>query len=162
MTERASFQVINPPNRLAIKVPRHGGPDLQTIVRDAEAALRELSESYDEWIRADIATLEDLLDQAVADGTAAPKLIDRIFVISHEIKGQGATFEFPLLTLIAESLCTLIETSGEESSERLKLIGLHIDALKVVVNENIRGAGGDSGKEMIAMLRMAVEKARLA
>ena len=40
MKPGAKFEVIKPPNSLAAKVPPHGGPSLESIVREAEQALR--------------------------------------------------------------------------------------------------------------------------
>ena len=46
MKPGAKFEVIKPPNTLAAKVSSHGGPSLDTIVREAEQALEDLQESY--------------------------------------------------------------------------------------------------------------------
>ena len=40
----------------------------------------------------------------------------------------------------------------------LKLVRLHVDAMTVIVKENVRGAGGELGKNLVEMLNMAVEK----
>ncbi len=157
MQRGANFEVIHPPNTLAAKVPKYGGPDLRTVVREAEQALEALQEDYDTWVRQDLKALAAALGKLrTASGSGAGEL-DAVYRIGQDIKGQGATFEFPLLTLIADSLCRLIGMDVGPA-ERLKLIELHADALNIVVRDNIRGAGGAEGKKLIGMLRTAVEK----
>ncbi len=155
MQRGANFEVIHPPNTLAAKVPKYGGPDLRTIVREAEQALEALQEDHLTWIRQDLQALAAALAKLrEANGVGE---LDAVFRIGQDIKGQGATFEFPLLTLIADSLCRLIGMDVGPA-ERLKLIALHADALNIVVRDDIRGAGGEAGKKLIAMLRTAVDK----
>lgn len=158
MTAKSNFQVINPPNKLARKVPRFGGPDLETIVNAAEAALGELKVEFDEWIREDIDRMEAALQAAEDNPAACEDSIKAIYDVGYDIKGHGATFEFPLLGLISDSLCSLIAESKIPTAQQLPLIRLHVDAMRVVINESVDGAGGDQGKELIAMLRTAVER----
>lgn len=158
MKQNAQFEVINPPNSLAGKVKATGGPELDTIVREAEEALEDLQESYTVWVRQDLDQLDRLLRQALADPGSAARKLKSIHQTSHDIKGQGATFEFPLLTHIAASLCTLIGDGGRSNEVLLVLARIHVDALNVVLKENIRGMGGAQGKQMVEMLRAAVEK----
>ena len=158
MAAKANFQVINPPNKLARKVPRHGGPDLDTIVGRAESSLRELKGEYDAWIREDLDRMEAARVKAEGDGEDRQAAVKEIYDIGYDIKGHGATFEFPLLAMLSDSLCSLISESDTTAAQQLQLIRLHADAMKVVVNDSIDGAGGEQGKELIAMLRAAVER----
>ena len=158
MTAKTNFQVINPPNKLARKVPRSGGPDLETIVNNAETALRELKVEYDQWIREDLERMETALKAAEESPEKSEASIKAIYDTGYDIKGHGATFEFPLLGMIADSLCSLITDAKVSAAQQLHLIRLHVDAMRVVVNESVDGAGGDQGKELIAMLRTAVDR----
>jgi hypothetical protein len=160
MAGKGSYQVVNPPNKLAQKVPRSGGPHIDEIVKRAEAGLRELQEHNEAWIREDLARLEAAWKTASEASEDAPGTAGEIHAISHEIKGHGATFEYPLIGLVAESLCALIPEGGHPTARHLHLVHLHLDAMKLVINQNMTGDGGEKGLEMIAMLRAAVEKAR--
>ncbi len=157
MQRGANFEVIHPPNTLAAKVPKYGGPDLKTIVREAEQALEALQESYLTWIRQDLEALAAAVARLRDTTAPGANALDSVYRIGQDIKGQGATFEFPLLTLIADSMCRLIALDVDPG-ERLKLIELHADALNIVVRDNIQGAGGAEGKKLIGMLRTAVDK----
>ena len=158
MKENTQFEVINPPNSLATKVSPTGGPNLETIVREAEEALEDLQESYVVWVRQDLEQLDKLLRQAQMTPDKAASKLKKIHQLSHDIKGQGATFQYPLLTHIAASLCTLLEDGKRSNDVLLALTRIHVDALTVVLKENIRGMGGAQGKQMVEMLRTAVDK----
>ena len=158
MKPNTKFQVINPPNTLAGKVSSTGGPELDTIVREAEEALVDLQESYTVWVRQDLDMLDRLVSLAATDRIDAPAKLREIHNTAHDIKGQGATFEFPLLTHVASSLCTLLSDNDKCDEKLLALIRLHIDAMNVVIKDNIRGMGGVQGKQLVEMLHTAIGK----
>ena len=158
MQPKSKFEVINPPNLLASKVKSHGGPELDQVVKEAQEALSDLQESYIAWVCQDLDRMLKLLDQAKEDPRKASLKLKDIFLLSHDIKGQGATFEYPLLSHITGSLCKLLSDETQSPEILLTLTRLHVEALNVVVKENIRGAGGTQGKELVEMLRMAVAK----
>ena len=158
MKPGAKFEVINPPNSLAGKVASHGGPSLETIVREAEQALDDLQESYQLWVRQDLDSIVRLAAEAEADPGVASKRLQEIAQITHDIKGQGATFEYPLLTHVARSLYKLLVEAERSNEQMLKLVRIHADAMNVIVRENIRGAGDALGKQLVEMLNKAVDK----
>lgn len=159
MKPGAKFEVINPPNTLAGKVALHGGPSLETIVREAEQALEDLQESYQLWVRQDLDSIARLVEEAEADPGVAASRLQEIAQITHDIKGQGATFEYPLLTHVARSLYKLLAEAERSNEQMLKLVRVHADAMNVIVRENIRGAGDPLGKQLVEMLNKAVDKA---
>jgi HPt (histidine-containing phosphotransfer) domain-containing protein len=69
----------------------------------AEAALAGLQETYRQWVRADMARLE----QAWLDGDRA-----QMFTVAHDMKGQAATFGYPRVTQLAGELCRLLKGDG--------------------------------------------------
>ncbi len=157
MTTKGSFEVINPPNLLAAKVPKRGGPNLKAVVKGAEQALEDLQDSFEEWLQEDLSKLMAALEQAQRPQEAS-EAIEQILDISHNLKGQAATFDFPLLTLVADSLCRLIRANEDGATEHLGLIALHAEAMGLVANMGIRGSGGTQGQELVATLASAVDK----
>ena len=92
----------------------------------------------------------------------AAELTEKIRSTSHDIKGQGATFGFPLITEVAASLCNLIKCQNTPDAVRMKLIAFHIDSMRVITAHDIRGSGGEQGRELVDRLRVAVDKAQAA
>ena len=103
------LEIINPPNTLKSKV-REGGPgavDLATLER-AERVIEQMADSYLEWVQEDLVRM-DAAYKALAAATGDRKAeAEQVFQIAHDIKGQGGSFGYDLMTLIANELCRLI------------------------------------------------------
>jgi hypothetical protein len=70
----------------------------------------------------------------------------------HNIKGQGASFGYPLVTRIGQSLCRLVAPGRALDEAGLKLAQAHLDALKLVLEKQIAGKGGEVGDKLAARL----------
>jgi hypothetical protein len=155
----SKVDIINPPPpSLRDKVgPRTGGFDAETITR-AENALKALSENFQEWISADVERLDAARLAARAAGFDETTTED-LFCRAHDVKGLGATYDYPLATAIAGALCRLIETpeARAASRETPALIEAHVDAIRALVRHQIRDAEDPMGKEVAATLRAHVE-----
>ena len=118
-------EIIHPPNLLKMKVGS-GGVDPDRIAK-AEAAVAELAESYIDWALKDLAELQARF-AAIRAETADPRqrVLD-LFQTAHDMKGQGATFGYPLVTQVAKHLCHYVE--GQ--LERDQLPDLTIDTFDV-------------------------------
>ena len=92
-----------PPNILKAKVGGAiGGIDMAAITR-AEAAMDALKSEFNDWFTADVTRLAECRELFAARKDA--KTRDSLFRASHDIRGQAATFGFPLVSRIAFSLC---------------------------------------------------------
>jgi len=150
--------VIPARNTLAAKVPSGGGPSLSNIVKAAQDALEDLRGNFDQWIREDLASLDAAFEQARAAPEGELEGIRKLRGVGHDIKGHGGTFDYLLLTEIADSLCRMIRTDEAAAARELDLVKLHVDALHMVVDHDIRGHGGAQGQELVNTLRVAVDK----
>ena len=101
-------QLITPPNPLKNKVGT-GGPgavDLSTLER-AEKVIADLAETYLEWVEQDLVKLHKAL-QALSSATGDRKAeLEAIYQISHDMKGQGGSFGYQLITVVGNQLCRL-------------------------------------------------------
>ncbi|WP_020590333.1 Hpt domain-containing protein [Kiloniella laminariae] len=147
-----------PTNNLKSKVPTRGGPDLEDIVASAESALQGMEQEYEVWVAEDVEKISKLLEKARESSPAPEALIDEIQGISHDIKGQAGTFNFPLLTETGKSLCKLIQKDMVAACQRLDLIEAHVDAMRIIISQRIKGSGGAVGKSLTSALNQAVEK----
>lgn len=162
MAGKGKFELIYPPNRLAAKAPRQGGPKLEEIVDEAKEGLQKLDGDYRQWLQADLDVMSESLRGAQSDPGSSAELMTKIHGISHDIKGQGATFGFPLITEVAQSLCSLIKNDAHSAADRVKLVAFHIDSMRVIAAHDIRGSGGEQGRELVERLHAAVDKALAA
>ena len=127
--------------------------DMPDAVRKAENAVAALAESFLEWIGDDISRARTALDAAGARAGDNPDELRAIFEVMHNVKGQGGSFGYGLLTDIAGSLCDYIRQGGGAADEKqLKVIAAHFIALDFVLEKNIQGDGGDIGVQLKAKL----------
>ena len=159
MSGKSQYQVINPPNTLRAKVPTTGGPSMGEMAADAEAALREIKDNYEAVVQADLSKINDAISKAIETPTSAADALQEIFGISHDIKGQAASLDYPLLTMIAQSLCKFISSNEPAALQRLDVVSAHARAMGTVVAHTIRGDGGENGKKLLAVLDAVVESA---
>ncbi len=132
------IEVFMPPNVLKAKVGGDGvtALDLSALKR-AEKAIEDLKEEFVEWINVDVGKLATARDLYAQNHDMSG--LKSIYRAAHDLKGQGTTFDFPLVTRIASSLCDLTECEdGREPP--VNLVDAHVDAIKIVVRQNIRDA----------------------
>ena len=131
-------EVITPPNRLvkAIKKVTIAIPGDDPVER-AETALQKLSSEFTAWMLKECDRLDAARD-AVKKFGFGKKTLDELFHAAHDIKGDSATFGYPVVAPAAESLCRVLEYSPEASRIPLALIDQHVDAIRAIVREYAR------------------------
>ena len=80
-----------------------------------------------------------------------------MFRLVHNMRGQAATFGFPLITEVGRSLCLYLLETEDTRELHLALIEQHVNALKVIYREQIEGQGDTVSREVVAALMKAVE-----
>lgn len=139
---------------------REDGGRMARMMARAEAAVADLARSYTAWAGADVATCAAHLAEArAASGEARVARARDIHAVAHNIKGQGSSFGYPLMTRLGQSLCQLTRRKPSFSDADLDLAQAHIDAMSLVLAKEIRGDGGDAGQKLGARLE---EKVRAA
>jgi HPt (histidine-containing phosphotransfer) domain-containing protein len=132
----ADHEVIMPPNKLIKVIAKRRGDDGDPIAR-AQAALNELSSDFAAWMQDECDRLNTARQNVKTNGFSKQN-IDEIFRAAHDIKGDAATFGYPLVAPIAESLCRLIEHTPDARKIPLALLDQHVDAVRAVVREHAR------------------------
>ena len=132
----ADHEVIVPPNRLkkAVAVAKPAGFD---PVARAEEALGNLASEFAEWMDGECTKLDEARRVVRTEGFAE-EIRDALFRCAHDIKGEAATFGFPLVAAPADSLCRLIEHTPDMMQIPLGLVDQHVDAIRAIVRENSR------------------------
>lgn len=113
------------------------------------------------------AAIDSLRNLKDAWGSAAFNTIGRaryyewIHDLALELKGQGSLFNFPLVTLYADTLKNLTANLTQASPRLHAIIGLNIDALNIIVRRRITGPGSVLERRVAEALREAYVKMRL-
>ena len=128
-----------------------------TLAR-AEAAVADLARDYATWALADVAKAGKALAAAKADVAARPTQVEALFRVAHDLKGQGTSFGYPLVTKIGHSLCALTRDRVLAYEDKhLELAQAHVDAIQLVLTKGIKGDGGKVGAELVAKLESRVK-----
>lgn len=152
-------KVLRPPVRLADLVVAGSGPDLDTILTRVREGIDKLKQDFVAAAQTALASLDSSLAEArTSDGEAQRDALQRIFRESHDLRGLGGTFDFPLITHIGSSLCDLILRLDTVTALHLEAVELHISAMKLVIAERMTGDGGQQGQELTASIEAMVGK----
>lgn len=112
----------------------------------AEEAVSKLSEQYRDWALSDIETLRGCVENLSGDETR-DDAVAKIRSIAHDMRGQGSTFGYPLITQIAQSISGALKMSLAPDD----LIA-HIDAVESIIENEATGDGGDKGRDILQSL----------
>ena len=83
---------------------------------------------------------------------------ETLYLRAHDLKGLGATYEFPLVTRIAGSLCKLIDDPDSRLEAPMFLVDAHIDAIMASVRGNIRTEDHPIGRKLVEELEGRVAR----
>jgi hypothetical protein len=154
-------QLIRPRNSMLERLGgRPGVPGRvdESLLKKAEDRIAVAGASYPERVKADLDKLVALANQAATDPNRRDEAITGINLIVHEIRGEGATFGYPLLTKFAGSLFKFTDGLTSPTERQLALIKAHVDVMTAVVKAGIKGDGGALGAQIDQTLAVAIEK----
>jgi hypothetical protein len=135
----------------------NGDRKLEAVLARAQAAVADLAKSYAPNTIADLDRCAVLLKRAREDAGARASSVTDLYGIAHNIKGQGSSFGYPLVTRIGHSLCTLVRQERDFSDADLGVIQAHLDALRLILAKDIKGEGGEIGAKLASRLENMVQ-----
>ena len=157
MAREQPIELFMPPNILKAKVGGNSfnGMDMAAIQR-AETALEELKSEFAGWAADDVRKLE------AARGAFAqsPDQKNRgaLMRAAHDMKGQAATFDFPLIARAAGSLSKLIHEMPAERDVPLGLVDAHVSAIHVIYRDKVMDMSNRVALVLIQELEGRVEE----
>lgn len=150
-----SAQVIRPPNTLRLKVGGgFGGIDASAIAK-AEAALKAMSSQFGQWLQDEITKL-DAAQAAIREKGLNIETAEELYFRAHDLKGLGSTYQYPLVTRLAGSLCKLLDEPGKRAEAPQMLLDAHIDAIRAVVRDEIQTDEHPTGRILAETLEAKV------
>ena len=129
------YEMITPANELRVAVTE-AKPGDDPVAR-AEQALAQLASEFSSWMDSESERLDTARQNVKARGFTKRNR-DSLFHAAHDIKGQAATFGYPLVASSADSLCRLIEHTPDMNRIPLTLVDQHVDAVRAIIRENAR------------------------
>lgn len=129
--------------------------ELKRMEAEAERALQEMAADYLSITRSQLAELQRSF--------AEPNWQDvgwstQVYRTAHEIKGQGSTFGYNLISAIGASLCRLIRQREKlQAAEFDRRALAHCTAIGAVLDKDIKGDGGRDGAALLDLLGPPLE-----
>ncbi len=150
-----SAQVIRPPNTLRMKVGGGFGAIDAKAIAKAEEALAAMSSQFGQWLQDEIVKM----DQAQADIRAqgyTTATAEALYFRAHDMKGLGTTYQYPLVTRLAASLCRMMDDPEKRMRAPMLLVDAHIDAIRAVVRDGIQTDEHPTGRVLAETLEARV------
>jgi len=155
----AVAEIIEVPNPLKMKVSY--GPDGvdAAMLEKAEALIANLQGDFVVWVQEDLKKLQQNFDSANAlPVEERAEAMKSVFGVLHDMKGQGGSFGYPLVTTISNTLCRFMESVGTYGPQEMQAILLHINTLRLIVAERLNGDGGTKGEKLVKGLELVLHK----
>ncbi|MEX6723061.1 Hpt domain-containing protein [Parapedomonas caeni] len=138
-----------------------GGIEIDTAALEAaQKIFEEMAEDYPDWVSNQIAQLYELHRRCVDTPEQRRGLFEQITAMAHDLKGQGGTFGYPLVTTFATSLNRFSTLRNDIRDSHVEIIKAHIDAMRAVIRDRIKGDGGAIGAALTRGLEQVISKYR--
>jgi chemotaxis protein histidine kinase CheA len=135
MGRQQPIELFMPPNMLKAKVGGTVvGVDMAAVGR-AEAAMNALKSEFAEWAQDDVRKLVAAREAFAAKPDPATRA--GLLRAAHDMKGQAATFNYPLIARVAGSLSRLIHDLPASTSVPLGLVDAHVNAIHVIYRDKV-------------------------
>lgn len=149
-------EVIRPPGMLRAKVRTEPVRDADALFAAVDRQIAGNAESFLAHAVAELGAMRSALHHAVTSAEKRAESLDRVFTIAHDLKGQGSSFGFPLITRVAALLCQYLRTRRPNDGQGLRIAAAHVEALNILVEHRVGGEGGRLGSTMIERLERLV------
>lgn len=130
------------------------------LLSRAQQAIDKLSEDYPDWALAQVNALYDLHKKCVFSTEQRAARYRDIHRIAHDLKGQGGTFGYPLVSVFAESLYRMTDMQSKHTDTEIEMIKAHVDAIRVVIQSRLKDPDSDAGARLRRVLSAVVQKLR--
>lgn len=130
----------------------------EEALQAAEAEFQRMAEDYPDWVQGHIKRLYSVHQSCVDLPELRHQQFKSLNDIAHDMKGQGGTFGYPLISLLGDSLYNFTRPREEYSDREVDLAKAHIDAMAAVIGKRIAGKGGKLGQQIMLSLQKAIAR----
>lgn len=162
--EPTGVEIIEVPNRLKAKLHAPGGKSVMELVGGGQHAINAVKDEYPAEAHREVQAMRAIMADLRRDPTHPGRKTQRLLKHAHNVKGQAGTFDYMLLTLVADSLVKMIERLGwhdltlAADKTYSEVVELHLGAMDLILKERLKGDGGGSGKALLDGLHKATAK----
>jgi chemotaxis protein histidine kinase CheA len=118
----------------------------------------ELIDQFVTWTGEAVDELKEISSSLSESETKSGEVANRIYDLTHNIKGMGASFNFPLMTNTGSLLCNYIKVLPEGQPVSRRVVEAHVKVFDVVLSNKIQGDGGAKGDALMHRLAKIIEE----
>lgn len=152
MAKQQPIEIFMPPNILKAKVGGGSGGLDDAAIKRAEVAIEALKVEFAGWVIEDVNRLTEMRKEY--ETKTSNETLANLYRAAHDLRGQATTFDFPLVARVASSLCKLTDDTSQSLKLPSTLIDAHVDAIKVIVRDQIK----DPSNTMATILAVELER----
>jgi len=133
--------------------PQSSSPaDLEKLAMEAMA---DLSAKFPAWASGDVQKIKQLLAEAsgIFGEERTTFVRTNIYPKAHDLKGQGTTFGYPLITDIGSHMCRLMTSKNTFTTDDLAILKNDTQMMETVLWKKLKGDGGTKGAEILEKLK---------
>jgi len=155
-------------NTLQEKVSGGAGPGAKgevpaNLIEQAEKQLERAALDFTTWAKDYLTKLSKICTDALeidAEGGRSAMFAE-IHTLALELRGQGGTFGYPLISKFGKMLFDCTGDGCVEDNSAVEIVQCHIDAMRAVIRDKVSGDGGDAGRMLLRHLKESVEKRKI-
>jgi hypothetical protein len=158
MADEDKVQIINPPNVLRSRLDdgkSSKGLD-PALVAKAEKALDDAKPMVKEHVQGEVGRLQAVMGRVLASQAKDQAALQDLFRVSFELKGQGTSAGFNLITRFGDSLCRYIEALKDPGAKEVAILKAHVDSISAIMGRGIQGDNNPIGLAIAAELEKVV------
>ena len=128
------------------------------FLEEAEQQLERAALDFTTWALDYVSKLAKLCAQALEVDAEVGRgsYFGDINLLALELRGQGGTFGYPLISTFGKMLYNATLEGCREDDNALGIVKAHIDAMGAVLREKVSGDGGQVGRALLASLKKAI------
>ncbi len=130
------------------------------LIQKADKNVNVLKNEYSQILALEIQKFEKLYTSLSESNFF--EVMEEIYSILHEVRGQAGTFGFVLLSTVAHEACKLIESMQEEVAldfKRLEyFLGVYYKAIMMVYSKGPKACYGKSDQQLVLGLQKVMKK----
>jgi hypothetical protein len=155
MVETSTIHYIHPPNLLRNKVGKGGLP--QDTIDDAQSIITETRIDIRPYLREQLNMFQQGINRADVETLDFYTKLNHILNPLAMLKAHASMFGYDLISEIAEIALEFTQHLRSLDPHVLHLLARHHETMQTILNNNIRGNGGEEGYKLALNLYAATQ-----
>ena len=149
------------PNRLKEKaggVAGEPGVMPTKLLKEAENKLERAALDFTQLALGYLKQMSRHCEEAVKQEGSRAQQFQAINLLAHELRGQGGTFGYPLISTFGKMLYDITGAGCRKEDTAVEIVKSHMDVMRAVIRDKVAGDGGEIGRALLQSLKAAVDK----